>query len=100
MDAADFADPDVRESWGEERGMTVFSMWDPGDPLRSVDLFVREPIDFEEMWNRAEVVSVGDASPRVASIPDLIRLKRLSGRTQDLADVEALERILDEGDGS
>ncbi len=100
VDAADFADPDVRESWAEERGMTVFSMWDPGDPLRSVDLFVREPIDFEEMWNRAEVVSVGDASPRVASIPDLIRLKRLSGRTQDLADVEALERILDEGDGS
>jgi hypothetical protein len=36
---------------------------------------------------------------RVASLPDLMTMKRLAGRTQDLADIEALERILRDDDG-
>jgi len=41
VEASGFADPAVRERWIAQQGMTVFSMWDPDDPLRSVDLFRR-----------------------------------------------------------
>ena len=69
-------------------------MSDPGNPLRQVDLFCESPIDFDQLWNRAEAVDLGSLAVRVASIPDLIHLKRLAGRPQDLANIEALELIL------
>src|SRR5712692_684285 len=35
----DFADSSVREGWIRDRGMQVFSMIDPSNPMRVVDLF-------------------------------------------------------------
>ena len=93
VEASGFADPAVRERWITEQGMTVFSMWDPNDPLRSVDLFVEQSIDFEELWERSMVVDIGGTPARVASITDLIRLKRAAGRPVDLEDIAALEAI-------
>ncbi len=74
--------------------MRVFSMWNPANPMLEVDLFAEHPIDFDELWGRAAVVHLTHVAVRVASIRDLIHLKRLAGRPQDLADVEALEIIL------
>ncbi len=93
VDPADFADASVRQRWIDEQGMTVFSMWDPADPLRSVDLFVTSPVDFEGLWANSEQIELGGSSARIASIPDLIRLKRISARPVDVADIEALEAI-------
>jgi hypothetical protein len=97
VDASGFADRSVRERWVTERGMTVFSMWDPDDPLRSVDLFVEQPIDFEELWERSVVVDIEGTPVRVASIVDLIRLKRIADRPMDREDIAALEHIQERG---
>jgi hypothetical protein len=94
VDATGFADPEVRQRWVTEKGMTVFSMWDPHDPTRAVDLFVDEPIAFEELWERAVLVPLESLSVRIASIPDLIDLKRGADRPLDRADIAALESIL------
>ena len=90
----DFADRSVRETWIRDRGMQVFSMFDPSNPMRMVDLFVDHPVPFEELWSRSQEFELRDTIVRVASIPDLVRLKRLAGRPQDLADIEQLEAIL------
>jgi predicted nucleotidyltransferase len=97
-----FADPEVRRSWVETKGMVVFSMVDPQDPLRRVDLFTEEVIPFEQLWERSQSVDVGGTSMRVASISDLIAMKRATGRPRDLEDVAALQEILrlrEVGDG-
>ena len=94
VDARDFADPEERRAWIEEKGMQVFTLIDPANPLRAVDLFVESPIPFGDLSARAEVMALRRTSVRVAGIPDLIRLKRLAGRPQDLIDIEALEAIL------
>lgn len=93
VDPYDFTEPDIRRHWIEEKNMRVFSMWKPDEPLVPVDLFVEHPIEFDSIWSHAEVVALGTVSVRIASIPDLIALKRLANRPQDLIDIEKLLEI-------
>jgi len=97
--AEDFADPDLRSAWKRERGMPVFSMVVTADPLRAVDLFVDEPIPFEELYARSVALDVAGTPVRVASIEDLITLKQRTGRLQDEADIAALRELEKLGDG-
>lgn len=99
VEPSGFADPETRARWIAEQGMQVFSMWDPANPMRSVDLFADNPVDFEELWARSELLPLLATTVRVASIPDLIRLKRLAGRPEDLLDIEALEAIMERRQG-
>jgi hypothetical protein len=92
--AAEFADPAKRQQWIDEKNMRVFTMIDRSNPLRQVDLFVESPIDFSELYDRADRVRLSTTSVTIASIPDLVRMKRIAGRPQDLADIDALEAIL------
>ena len=91
--AADFADAGIREGWRHEKGMQVFSLFHPDNPMLSVDVFTSHPIEFETLFGRADVCEVGDASVRIASISDLIHLKRLADRPRDRDDIEKLEKI-------
>jgi hypothetical protein len=98
VDAGDFADPAVRAAWMAEKGMRVFSMWDPKNPMVEIDLFVDHPILFEELWTESEIMALNETTARVVSAQHLIQLKRLAGRPQDLQDAEALEAIQKERD--
>lgn len=93
VEATDFADEAIRRQWVEERGMRVFSLFDPSNPMRSLDLFAEHPIAFEQLWSRAVVFPLRSTHVRVVSVSDLIELKRLAGRPKDLQDIEALEAI-------
>lgn len=82
--AESFADAAQRERWISERAMRVFSLYDPENPLRAVDLFVDHPIDFEELWAESDTVDISGTAIRIASLEHLIRLKEIAGRAQDL----------------
>lgn len=93
VNAKDFADATIRQGWIDEKHMQAFPMRDPNDIRRKVDVFVRDPIPFEDLWARSIAAQFGPTTVRVASIDDLIAMKRAAGRTQDLADIEALTII-------
>lgn len=88
-----FADPEERRTWIAEKGLTVFSLASAALKGLEVDLFVEEPFEFDAAWRRAVRVPLDHEIATVASIEDLVALKRASGRPVDLEDVEALERL-------
>lgn len=61
-------------------------------PVRIDVLTEIDGVGFEEAWVNRVTASFGGVPTAVLSREDLIRNKRASGRLQDLADVERLER--------
>lgn len=96
VDARDFANREKRESWISEKGLTVFSLYgNTGIPIE-VDLFVREPIDFNKLWNKKVDRDIDGVTIHVIDKNSLIELKKLSGRPKDLEDIKALQELDDE----
>jgi len=88
-----FVDSAARASWIADKGLTVFSLWSDRVAGLEVDLFVEEPFDFDAAWARRVTVTLDRTTTTVASLDDLLALKRAAGRPQDLADIVALEAI-------
>lgn len=89
----------MRRSWIEDKELTVFALWSPDHPATEIDLFVEEPFPFGEAYARAVQADLGTSTVTVASVSDLIALKRRAGRPKDLADISALEALMAEVDG-
>ncbi|MDQ2702767.1 MAG: hypothetical protein M3Y70_08165 [Pseudomonadota bacterium] len=89
----DFADPDKRADWLKNRNMLVFPLWDPANPLRSVDVFISEPIAFADLSRDAVLKDLDGVQVPIASIDHLIGMKRASGRPRDLDDIDKLQHI-------
>ena len=88
-----FADARQREEWRRTKDLTVFSLWSPELPGTEVDLFVADPFPFEPAWSRRLDADLGGLRASVASLSDLIEMKRRAGRPRDLEDVRELEAI-------
>jgi len=96
VEPKEFADPKRREAWIREKGMTVLSFYNPGDPVVAVDLFVDYPVAYDLLLKRSEMKDLGGVQARVCSLDDLIAMKRRVGRPRDLEDVRILETIRSE----
>jgi len=92
----DFADPAIRKEWIEQKNMLVFQLWDPGNPMRSLDIFVREPIPFERLLGDAVEKDIDGMAVRVASIEHLVEMKQAAGRARDLEDIAKLRALAGE----
>jgi hypothetical protein len=94
--ASDFADPDIRASWIEEKGAVVFQLHSDRHKETRIDIFVSEPFDFEEEYRNA---LIGRLAPgltiRVVCLDTLIRMKEQSGRPKDQEDIRQLRMLTD-----
>jgi hypothetical protein len=91
-----FADEAQRTQWVRDRHMQVFSLTSDKHPQTELDLFVSDPLGFDQAYARAQKLEV--ASGIIATIcclDDLLLLKRLAGRPQDLADIAQLKALHD-----
>jgi hypothetical protein len=70
--------------------------------LGDVDVFLSTPTgieSFEGLWERGETINFGKFTVRVASIDDLIVMKKAVNRTKDqlhLMELQALKKLIEE----
>jgi hypothetical protein len=90
--AEQFADAGLRESWIRDKNMQVLQFWSDAHRETPIDVFVHEPFDFDEEYQRALVKPLySSVEVRFVSIPTLIEMKRIAGRPEDLIDIEYLQ---------
>jgi hypothetical protein len=59
------------------------------DILTSID-----GLNFEDAFANSDIVDIEGIPVNVLSVPDLIKNKRSTGRTKDIADAESLEELV------
>jgi len=91
----DFIDPDKRKSWRVDKGMLVFSLYDPRNLFFLIDIFTEIPFDFDAIYKQRKKVKFENIFIPVVPIKELIAMKEKSDRPQDRADVFYLKKIVD-----
>jgi hypothetical protein len=98
--AAQFSDAATRAGWIRDKNMQVLQFWSDKHPETPIDMFVTEPFQFDEEYDRALVKPLhGAVDVRFVCMPTLIRMKVEAGRAQDLLDVENLKIRIDDHAG-
>jgi hypothetical protein len=92
----DFADAKIRNNWIKNKNMKVFSFWQSNDPLKLIDVFVSNPIDYNELNKEKIVKKAAGIEIPIPSIKHLIQLKKIAGRSEDLRDIQMLEKLHDQ----
>lgn len=82
----------MRKEYIENRNLVAWSFVDFKNPTRQVDILITEDLkDLETVK-----ISVSGRKINVATLEELLRMKTISGRPQDLIDIENIKARLDE----
>ena len=78
-----------RQEYINNRNLIAWSFHNPKNPMDIVDIIITENLEDYTVIEK----KISSAKIKILSKKDLIKMKKKSGRPQDLLDVEALEKI-------
>ena len=81
------------EQWHGDKGMLAFSLREPQVGGGVVDVIVRPEVSFERLMVNAVAGDLFGRRVPIASIDDLLAMKRAANRPKDRMDIESLEKI-------
>jgi len=81
------------DQWHREKGRLAFALREPQICGSVVDILVRPDVPFELLLRNAAVGELFGKRVWIASIDDLLTMKRIANRPKDLLDIAALEKI-------
>lgn len=94
VEISDLADENKLNSWIKEKNMKVFSLVNP-DTDAVIDVMIAKYIDFKKAYENKKIVNVAGIDVPIVSISDLIKLKEIAGRAQDIMDIKLLSKIME-----
>ena len=81
------------DQWYREKGMLAFALREPRIGGSVVDIVVRPDVPFAKLMANAVVGELFARQVLIASIDDLLTMKRIANRPKDQLDIVALEKI-------
>lgn len=81
------------EQWHREKGMLAFALREPHIGGGAVDVLVRPEVPFDRLMANAVTGELFARRVPIASIDDLLAMKRIANRPKDQLDIVALEKI-------
>lgn len=93
----DFANPEIRDNWVQQRNMIAFSLCGSEQNMPTVDILIGAKLDFDLAYKRRESRNLSGINVSLASLEDMLALKSLAGRKQDLADIVHINKLLTAG---
>lgn len=87
------ADSATRKTWIKEKYMKVFSMYHKHNNYKVMDIMILTPVSYEAAKPNRTTVDVEDIKIHLVGLDDLIEMKKLSGREQDLSDIKAIKKL-------
>ena len=93
IDEKKLIDKEYRKQLKEEKNVIVLTLENPNNPLEVLDFFIDNPIDFNKAYSRKKNLKVDDFEIYIASIEDIIEIKKISNRPIDISDIENLKLL-------
>ncbi len=79
-----------REEYIQNRNLIAWNFYDPSNPLNQVDIIINYDLKGAD---KTKPIKTPSGTIHVLSLNDLIKMKKASGRPQDLEDVKALSTL-------
>ncbi len=79
-----------RHRW---KALTAVAFQNKHDEFERIDIFLRNPIDFQKSYKARKIFKVKGLSISCVSLKDLLVLKNKAGRVRDWIDIGSLKRI-------
>ena len=89
----DLANPDKVKDWIENKNLKAFSFYHKNENYKVIDIVLVHPLNFEKSFKNRTVKRAKDIDIYLASIDDVLKMKEFSGRSQDLSDIEMLNKV-------
>ena len=93
----DFANPVKRDEWVKQGNMVAFSLCGSERNIPTVDILIGAKLEFDSAYSRCVTRHLSGVNVSLASLEDMLTMKSLAGRKQDLADIEHIKKLLGAG---
>lgn len=93
MDIMDFANKEKRDDWIKNKNMKAFNLINPDWAMSEIDVIINTPLNYEVGIKNVNYIQLGNISVPTISIDDLMKMKQVTDRQQDKADIRYLLEI-------
>lgn len=71
----EFVRKEKRETWMRYKGMTAFTVFEPGDPSDLLNILIEVPFDFNKAYEAREEIKIKDEDTVIFLLPRQYRIK-------------------------